>query len=182
MDPRGQGARVTPLATERLWLVPFSRELCDAGLRSDDATVRLTTGDGPVEVHVGADWPLDLKPMLGAFVDAFDRGEQITCWCVVEKATRAAVGDCGTKGGPDADGRVDIGYGFVPGGRGRGLAAEAVGAVVAHLLAGDDDDVVAADTAVDNAPSQRVLERNDFRRVGTGWDEEDGDLIRWERA
>ncbi len=171
---------MTPLSTERLWLVPFSRELCAARLASDDVTVPLVSDEGPVEVRVGPDWPLDLKPMLSAFVEAFDRGEEVGCWCVVERSTREAVGDCGTKGAPDADGRVEIGYGFVPAGRGRGLATEAVGAVAAHLLGDPEVRVVAADTAVDNLPSQRVLDNNAFRQVGTGWDEEDGDLLRWE--
>lgn len=171
-----------PLATERLWLVPFSRELCAGRMHSADLTLPLTTTDGPVDVHIGADWPLDLGPMLGAFVEAFDRGEEVGCWCVVEKATREAVGDCGTKGGPDPDGVVEIGYGFVEAGRGRGLATEAVGAIIGHLLAQPEIRAVVAETALDNPTSQRVLDKLGFGQVGTGWSDDDGHLIRWERT
>ena len=41
--------------------------------------------------------------------------------------------------------------------------------------------VLHAETAVDNLPSQRVLEANGFADVGRRNDYEDGDLICWRR-
>ena len=38
-----------------------------------------------------------------------------------------------------------------------------------------------AETAINNPPSQRVLEHNGFRQVGARHDPEDGDLILWSR-
>jgi ribosomal-protein-alanine N-acetyltransferase len=100
-------------------------------------------------------------------------------YTVVERATGEAVGMVGTKGGPDADGAQEIGYGVNPSAWGRGYATEAVRALVAHLLSDDEIRTVTALTATGNVASQRVLEKLGFVRTGTAWSEEDGDLIAW---
>jgi ribosomal-protein-alanine N-acetyltransferase len=59
-----------------------------------------------------------------------------------------------------------IGY-WVDGARnGRGLATGAVGEIVAYAYADVGLHRVDAATLVDNLPSQRVLEKNDFERIG----------------
>jgi ribosomal-protein-alanine N-acetyltransferase len=49
---------------------------------------------------------------------------------------------------------------------GRGLATGAVGEIVAYAFGGLDLHRVEAATLVHNVPSQRVLEKNDFERIG----------------
>jgi [ribosomal protein S5]-alanine N-acetyltransferase len=49
---------------------------------------------------------------------------------------------------------------------GRGLATGAVGEIVAYAFGGLDLHRVEAATLVQNVPSQRVLEKNDFERIG----------------
>ena len=49
---------------------------------------------------------------------------------------------------------------------GRGLATEAVGAVVAFAFGQAQLHRLEAGTLVDNVPSQRVLEKNGFERIG----------------
>ena len=59
-----------------------------------------------------------------------------------------------------------IGY-WVDGRRnGRGLATGAVGEIVAYAFGSLELHRVEAATLVDNVPSQRVLEKNDFDRIG----------------
>ena len=59
-----------------------------------------------------------------------------------------------------------IGY-WVDGARnGRGLATGAVGEIVAYAFGELDLHRVEAATLVDNVPSQRVLEKSDFERIG----------------
>jgi [ribosomal protein S5]-alanine N-acetyltransferase len=59
-----------------------------------------------------------------------------------------------------------IGY-WVDGARnGRGLATGAVGEIVAYAFGDLDLHRVEAATLVDNVPSQRVLEKNGFERIG----------------
>lgn len=58
-------------------------------------------------------------------------------------------------------------YAFLPAGRGRGLATEAVRAVARWVLDQGAPEVRAS-TRLDNVASERVLERAAFRRDGTG--------------
>ena len=59
-----------------------------------------------------------------------------------------------------------IGY-WVDGARnGRGLASGAVGEILAYAFGELDLHRVEASTLVDNLPSQRVLEKNGFERIG----------------
>ncbi|MFF9471413.1 GNAT family N-acetyltransferase [Streptomyces roseolus] len=83
------------------------------------------------------------------------------------------VGGIGFHGPPGPDGAVAVGYGIVPGERGKGYASEALAAVVgvarsagAAVLRGDADPA--------NAASHRVMERAGMRRVA-----EEGGLVRF---
>lgn len=82
---------------------------------------------------------------------------------------------------PPADGELHIGYGIAPTRQRRGLAAGAVKDLAAWATADSRIDRITAETAVDNPPSQRVLERNGFRITGRRRDPDDGDLLTWER-
>ncbi|MFD8010576.1 GNAT family N-acetyltransferase [Streptomyces sp. NPDC058955] len=77
------------------------------------------------------------------------------------------VGGIGFHAPPGPDGAVTVGYGIVPGERGRGYASEALAAVIgiareagAAVLRGDADPA--------NVPSHRVMERAGMRRVAEG--------------
>ena len=80
------------------------------------------------------------------------------------------VGDCGTHGGADAAGTVEIGYGLAGPYRGRGLGTELCRGLTAWLLADAAVRRVEASThAAGNPASRRVLEKSGFvfdRAVG----------------
>ena len=101
---------------------------------------------------------------------------------IIERTTNLAVGQMGTKGMPDANGAVEIGYGINPSHRRRGLATEAAQALVPWLLAQRSARRVTAECGVDNVGSMRVLEKAGFVRTGERVDEEDGPLILWAHA
>ena len=69
---------------------------------------------------------------------------------------------------------VEIGYGVDEAFRGRGLATEAVGALVEWGREREDVGVIVAETLTANLPSRRVLEKNGFRRRG-----ESNDALFW---
>ena len=79
-------------------------------------------------------------------------------------------------------GVVEIGYGIAPERRGRGFATRAVGLLLALVGADERIKIVAAETAVDNLPSQRTLEKNGFTRIGGRIDPDDGALFCWQTA
>ena len=98
-------------------------------------------------------------------------------WLIVEDGE--IVGLCSITKAFPTPGTVEIGYGLAPNRRGRGHAAAAIAELLAWARSEPDIAAVTADTAVDNLPSQRVLERNGFIRVGGRIDAEDGPLICW---
>jgi len=83
---------------------------------------------------------------------------------------------------PPAAGELHIGYGIAPSRRHHGFATRAVTDIVAWAGTDSRIDRISAETAVDNRPSQRVLEANRFRVIGSRRDPEDGDLLIWERS
>jgi RimJ/RimL family protein N-acetyltransferase len=71
---------------------------------------------------------------------------------------------------------VDIGYAFLPAGRGQGLATEAAAAILDHARRDFSLHRVAAITAQDNIASIRVLEKLGFYRAGLVQFPDDGDI------
>jgi RimJ/RimL family protein N-acetyltransferase len=90
-----------------------------------------------------------------------------------------AVGLCGYKQAPAADGSVEIGYGVASSRRNRGHATRAVAAILDYARSDPAVRTVTAATAVGNQPSQRALERNGFVQTGTSNDPDDGEMILW---
>lgn len=117
----------------------------------------LLAGDlGALEAAPG--WPHDdTKPGMG-FLDTGG-----TVFLVIDDAGRVA-GECGTKGPPDRDGVVEIGYGLAAPSRGRGLGTEAVRALVDHLASDPGVSGIEAEVHVGNEPSLRILETLGFAR------------------
>lgn len=85
-------------------------------------------------------------------------------WQVIECATGLLVGSVGFKGAPDAAGVVEIAYVLAPSARGRGMATEAVRAVVLHARARGAL-AVRAEVETGHAASERVLTRAGFTVV-----------------
>lgn len=165
--------------TSRLLLVPLTREVLETRLTQDNFTAPVPTPAGPLEVHYPSAWPGDLFPLFPHRLATFDPAREDWSATLVERTTLTAIGQMGAKGQPDARGDLEIGYGLNPEAWGQGYATEAVGALVTALLARPDVRRVTAQTATHNPASARVLEKLGFGRVGTAWDEEDGDLIVW---
>ena len=80
---------------------------------------------------------------------------------------------------PPEDGILTIGYGIAPDHMGKGHASDAVGEIIDWARSDQRVHTVAAETNHENIASQRVLEHNDFARVGERFDDEDGALICW---
>ncbi|GGT63508.1 MULTISPECIES: GNAT family N-acetyltransferase [Streptomyces] len=76
-----------------------------------------------------------------------------------------AVGGIGFHGPPDEERYVTVGYGLVPGVRGRGYATEALRALLAHAR---EQGIAGAkgDADLGNAASQRVMEAAGMRYTG----------------
>ncbi|AXI78656.1 N-acetyltransferase [Peterkaempfera bronchialis] len=128
-----------------------------------------------------ADGPFEgTRDAAGMLLSAAEAGLYRPAWglyAIVRRADGAAVGGIGFHGAP-GDGRVEIGYDLATSARGNGHATEAVRLITAQALA-DRAAVTVVEAAVEpaNLPSQRVLERAGFRRVG----QDAEGLLRYER-
>ena len=98
----------------------------------------------------------------------------------VELATGVVVGHAGFHFGPDALGMVEIGYTVIPEHRGRGLAKEMVGELLAFAAA-HGAVTVRASISPGNAASLAVIRHWQFVQTGEQWDDEDGLELVFER-
>ena len=96
--------------------------------------------------EVSADWI--------ARVQATEAGDTwALSFSIVERASGSAVGGCGFKGPPDAEGVVEVAYGIDPAHRGRGFATEAARALVEFAFASSRVRRVRAHTKPGNSAS-----------------------------
>lgn len=183
VSSKGQAytSRVPTLLTERLALLPLSREMIELRLAQEEFKLSLDEPGGLQTVQFGAQWAKDLRGLFPYLLEQMRQQGLETyagIFCAV-LLNGQAVGDIGTKGPPNAAGEQEIGYGFIPSSWGQGYATEAVQALAKHLLTQPDVKVVTAQTAHGNRASERVLEKAGFMRTGQSWNTEDGDLTVW---
>ena len=171
------------LETPRLILVATPLAVVRQRLRHADFSASLALPTGPRAIHFPAHWPGDALVFFAAIDEAgVEPSDEDWTGMLIEKASNTAIGQLGAIGQPDANGKIEIGYGLNPEFHRRGYATEMIGALTAWLLEQPSVNVVSANTAVANLASQRVLEKNGFRRVGASFNDEDGPLHCWERS
>jgi RimJ/RimL family protein N-acetyltransferase len=86
---------------------------------------------------------------------------------IVDRESGLAVGDVGFHSAPDAAGEAEIGYGLIEPFQGRGLATEAVEALLAWTFDQPGVTAVLAETDEGHLPSRRVLEKTGFGFLGS---------------
>jgi RimJ/RimL family protein N-acetyltransferase len=149
------------LETSRLRLLPCRSPLLEA----------LRDGDLPAaDALAGAPLPRDVESLPPELLErcrlAYEEDETLVGfgpWLVFHDG--AVVGGAGFHGAPQA-GVVELGYGLAPAVWGRGLATEAVGALVGWARADPRVATIVANTDPENVASQRVLLKVGFTRAG----------------
>ena len=99
---------------------------------------------------------------------------------VVDGPSGRAIGTCGFKGPPDADGMVEIAYHTFPAFERQGYATEMARALRDLASADPDVQVVRAHTLPERNVSTRILENLGFDFRGEVVEPEDGAVWRWE--
>ena len=121
----------------------------------------IAAGDLSV-VDAAAGWPHDDTLDAVRLYAQHARTDNETGFLVVLAETGQVVGDAGWKGGPDADGVVEIGYGLAAPFRGQGLGTELVALVTRWALAQPGVRRVVAEVLLGNEPSLRALRTNGY--------------------
>ena len=158
---------------ERIILRPLDRRSL-LGLAKGGRTGPLLEG-----IKTPDDWPTpELLEALPVMIN--DLGDDPStfgwhAWIIILKETKELVGDCGFKGAPDEEGSVEIAYSLLPKWRNKGIAGEAVRALID--LASRDAGVirVEAETREENIPSIKILENIGMKE----YDEHEG-MTYWE--
>ena len=150
--------------------LPFMEALIDHDLDRASREIGAT---------VPADMPDDLVHFLEYRSAQMREDPSVQQWIgrtivLDDDAGRRVIGSVGFHGPPDEDGRVEIGYRVEPEHRRRGVATEAVRALLDWASREHGISRFRAATAPDNFPSQAVLARFGFRRTGVQMDDIDG--------
>jgi ribosomal-protein-alanine N-acetyltransferase len=159
----------------RLRLLDGTFELLDAAIEDNARLERL------LEATVADGWA-GFPEALPGLRNAYRPGELGSLWgaiLFVLDRPRTLVGLGGYKGGPSAEGVVEIGYAIAPAFRGRGLATSAARQLVRRAFEDSGVRAVDAHTLGHPNPSTRVLERLGFERIGERDDPEDGPIWHW---
>ena len=140
--------RPTRIETKRLVLAPLDEDVARAVLIGDFSVVTRAEG-----------WPHD--DTLDAMRMATAPGGGSVVWLVMLRDV--VIGECGTVGGLDDAGAIEVGYGLAAEHRGRGYGNELVSALSGWLLAQPQvEQVVARKVLGDNVASRRALENAGF--------------------
>lgn len=142
------------LRTDSLVLVPQTRDAALALLDGRECGLPLAEGYPHADTMDG----------LRMYVE--HGGPDDGGWFVTLAEDGRVIGDCGTVGWVDDDGRVEIGYGLAAPVRGRGLGTEVARALADWVADHAEVRVVTAAVEVGNEPSRRLLERLGFVRTG----------------
>jgi ribosomal-protein-alanine N-acetyltransferase len=167
------------LKTARLELIAGTPDLFRARVDEREELGRALGADVP------ASWPpplfdQDAMDWMSKYLDENADAGGWTFYFVVLPAHRSddapdaratAIGGCGFKGKPAADGTVEIGYSMLPEFQRAGYATEAAGALVRWAFSHPQVARVVAETYPELRPSIRVLEKNNFRFTGDGSEE-----------
>ena len=155
------------IRTRRLELRPAGQADLEAEL-SGRAALAARLG-----VAIPEEWPPELydEAAIRYTLDVVRAAGGDSTWALyymIDPELATAVGVCGYKGPPDAEGTVEIGYSVVTAYRRRGYATEATGGLMIRAFAEPLVSRVVAQTMNDLTASIGVLERLGFRFAGTG--------------
>lgn len=97
-----------------------------------------------------------------------------TNWEIILKAENVSIGGIGFAGKPDELGESEVGYGIDVRYHNKGFATEALAALMKWGFNNESLKAIKAKTPSDNISSQKVLEKNGFKRV-----DETAGVIEW---
>jgi ribosomal-protein-alanine N-acetyltransferase len=165
---------VAPIRSRRLVLVSLSPDMISAALAGE---LHLTSGRERIDLPAG--WAADKRRLLQLRLAQMDRDPTTQRWLLrairLRRGGPEMVGHIGFHAPPDDTGAVEIGYTVFAQHRRRGFALEAVEAMFTWAEQEGDVRRFIASIAPDNVASLSLAGRLGFVRVGSQWDEIDGE-------
>jgi len=161
--------------TDRLIILPLNYEQLDLYLQANGRLEKLLqlTDNGriiaPDVKEMVINFTLPKIKKAGAANYLF-----YTFWIVVEKTSKIIVAELGFKGEPNEKAEVEIGYGTMPGQRGKGFMTEAVGGIIEWARAQPAIKYILAETDEKNIASVKIVRKNNFQLI-----KQKGKMIWW---
>ena len=160
------------LKTERLILVPFTKQICENILNSDFSDL-IKLG-----FYKGKSWPdEDVIETLPKIIDNLSPLEAPTgfeSWMIIKADTLEIIGDAGFKGFNDDEKNADIGYGIIQEERKKGYAEEAVKGLIKWAFSQETVKEITANCAHDNQNSINLLNKLNFTK-----EKQDNEMLHW---
>jgi ribosomal-protein-alanine N-acetyltransferase len=146
------------LETERLYMIPFTRDMMLLA-RGEQALLAQQC-----HINIPEGWPdPELAFVLPRWITIYAYKPAHLVWegLIIRKQDNVLIGNMGLKGGPDETGRADIGYSILPAFRNQGYATEMLRAIIAWAFteAASTITTITAECYSDNNASIRVLEK-----------------------
>jgi len=154
------------IETSRLQIIPLNYEQLDLYLQANGRLEKL--------LHLndnGRTIAPDIKEMVTSFtLPKIKKAGTYnylfhTFWIVVEKKSKNIVAELGFKGEPNHKGEIEIGYGTMPGQRGKGYMTEAVGGMIDWAKSQPGIHLVLAETDEKNIASVKIVQKNNFQFI-----------------
>ena len=155
----GQHTSTIEIVTERLRLRPFQVDDLEAfvAYRSDPEVARYQSWDSPYSMADAESFLNSQRELVFG-----QRGEWLQL-AIVDRETATVYGDCAVRVATDQPATAELGVTLAQSSQGKGLATEALTAVVTELFGQRGIHRVVAEADDRNVPVQRLLERLGFR-------------------
>lgn len=153
-----------PVETERLILIPMNYDMICTLTNGDDS--ELTN----LGLKCGSEWPRPDTYDIMKFLSRTLKKEQVPSgyeiWLIVKKDGMTIIGDAGFTGSPDAEGKIEIGYGIIYSERNKSYGYESVKALIDWAKAQDIvKKICATGVLVDNFASISVLNKVGMKEI-----------------
>ncbi len=155
------------LTTERLRIVPLTLPRLKLWV-SDAAALEQELGCRNAAALMSDEFGRIVTGQYAAALSDRDNLLFYTFWLLITRTDGKATGSACFKGGPNAAGEVEIGYGLEKTFEKQGYMTEAVRELCKWALAQPDVRHIIAETDAENGASQRLLQRTGFRQYRSG--------------
>jgi len=163
---------IEKIETERLLLIPFTRQLCHLINDKDFVELQnkgLNAGDGYPDHET-----LDTIPKIVANIELSNGPTGFESWVIITKKEMKIIGDVGFKGIPNQAGEIDLGYGIISSERKKGYATESAKALSDWALAQPIVTKITAKCLIENGDSKKILQKLNFKKT-----HQDDTMIYW---
>lgn len=99
-----------------------------------------------------------------------------TLWVVIDKIEKKFVGSFLFKGAPNYIGQIEVGYGTYSDVQNKGYMTETISGLIEWAKTHESITYITAETEQKNTPSIRVLQKNNFTKIGSSYN-----MFFWQR-